>query len=74
MTVGRSVDEAVWWFIAMDRSCHAQLLAEAAGQPVKIAHEQALVARSQVGNEMAGWFQFQPLWNKIVRDEPDLLD
>src|SRR6202050_4479809 len=34
LTVGQSVDEAVWWFVAMDRCCHAQLLAEAAGKPV----------------------------------------
>jgi ribulose-5-phosphate 4-epimerase/fuculose-1-phosphate aldolase len=74
LTVGRNVDEAVWWFVTMDRSCQAQLLAEAAGKPVPIAHEQALVARGQVGNEIAGWFQFQPLWQKITREEPDLFD
>ncbi len=74
LTVGRSVDEAVWWFITMDRSCRAQLMAEAAGEPVKIAHEHALVARSQVGSEIAGWFQFQPLWQKISREEPDLFE
>ncbi|MBZ5619538.1 MAG: class II aldolase/adducin family protein [Acidobacteriia bacterium] len=74
LTVGHSVEAAVWWFITMDRSCQAQLLAEAAGKPIKITHDQALVARSQVGNEMGGWFQFQPLWNKISRDEPDLFD
>ena len=34
LTVGESVDEAVWWFITMDRSCQAQLLAEAAGKPI----------------------------------------
>src|SRR5581483_2217061 len=28
LTVGRSVDEAVWWFITMERSCQAQLMAE----------------------------------------------
>jgi ribulose-5-phosphate 4-epimerase/fuculose-1-phosphate aldolase len=74
LTVGRSVDEAVWWFITMERSCQAQLMAEAAGQPVKIPQESALVARAQVGGELAGWFQFQPLWNKITRAEPDLLE
>ena len=41
LTVGQSVDEAAWWFITMDRSCQAQLLAEAAGEPLKIAHETA---------------------------------
>ena len=33
-TVGHTVDEAAWWFITMERSCQAQLLAEAAGTPV----------------------------------------
>src|SRR6266567_4308792 len=28
LTVGHTIDEAAFWFIAMDRSCHAQLLAE----------------------------------------------
>jgi ribulose-5-phosphate 4-epimerase/fuculose-1-phosphate aldolase len=74
LTVGESVESAAWWFIAMDRSCHAQLLAEAAGKPVKIAHDHAVLARKQVGNEVGGWFQFQPLWNKIIREEPDLFE
>ena len=74
LTVGRSVDEAAWWFITMDRSCRAQLMAEAAGDPIHIAHDHAVVARGQVGSEMAGWFQFQPLWQKISRGEPDLLE
>jgi ribulose-5-phosphate 4-epimerase/fuculose-1-phosphate aldolase len=74
LTVGRSVDEAAWWFITMDRSCRAQLMAEAAGNPIPIAHEHALVARSQVGNNLVGWFQFQPLWQMISREEPDLFD
>ena len=33
-TVGHTVDEAAWWFITMERSCQAQLLAEAAGTPL----------------------------------------
>src|SRR5437588_11392728 len=74
LTVGRSVDEAVYWFLALERSCHAQLLAEAAGRPVKIDPEQARLTRSQVGSEVAGWFSFQPLYEKMVREEPDLLD
>src|SRR5580693_5566484 len=74
LTVGHSVDEAAWWFITMDRSCHAQLLAEAAGEPVKIEHAHALATRAQIGNPMAGWFQFQPLFAQIVREQPDLLE
>jgi len=74
LTVGRTVDEAAWWFITMDRSCQAQLLAEAAGQPHKISHETAKLTYSQVGSSLAGWFQFQPLWDRITREQPDLFD
>jgi ribulose-5-phosphate 4-epimerase/fuculose-1-phosphate aldolase len=74
LTVGRTVDEAVWWFITMDRSCHVQLLAEAAGSPIKIDHANATLTREQLGTPGAGWLQFQPLWDWITRLEPDLLD
>ncbi len=74
LTVGRTVDEAVWYFIAMERSCQAQLLAEAAGKPVLISHESALVTRNQVAGGFNGWFQFQPMWNMISRQEPDLFE
>jgi ribulose-5-phosphate 4-epimerase/fuculose-1-phosphate aldolase len=74
LTVGHTVDEAVWWFITMDRSCHAQLLAEAVGTPVKIDPAHARATREMIGSHQAGWFQFQPLWARIVREQPDLLD
>ncbi|AFY47519.1 ribulose-5-phosphate 4-epimerase-like epimerase or aldolase [Nostoc sp. PCC 7524] len=74
LTVGKTVDEAAWWFIAMERSCQAQLLAEAAGKPKLIQPEFASVAHSQVGSAQMGWFSFQPLYDMIVRQEPDLLD
>jgi ribulose-5-phosphate 4-epimerase/fuculose-1-phosphate aldolase len=74
LTVGQTVDEAAWWFITMDRSCHAQLLAEAAGKPVLIDSESALATRKLIGGPQAGWFQFQPLYDLITREQPDLLD
>ena len=74
LTVGQSVDEAVWWFITMERSCQAQLMAEAAGTPVHIAPEMAAHTASQVGSHLAGWFSFQPLYDRIVREQPDLLE
>jgi ribulose-5-phosphate 4-epimerase/fuculose-1-phosphate aldolase len=74
LTVGRSVDEAVWWFITMERSCQAQLLAQAAGPLVPIEPEMAELTSRQVGSSMAGWLSFQPLYDTIVREQPDLLD
>jgi ribulose-5-phosphate 4-epimerase/fuculose-1-phosphate aldolase len=74
LTVGHTVDEAVWWFITMERSCQAQLLAEAAGTPVFIDKDMAAHTAKQVGNHFSGWLNFQPLYERIVREQPDLLD
>src|SRR5947209_5365623 len=74
LTVGHSVDEAAWWFITMERSCHVQLLAEAAGTPRQIDPEMAELTQTQVGSHLAGWFSFQPLYDRITREQPDLLD
>jgi len=74
LTVGQTVDEAAWWFITMERSCQAQLIAEAAGTPINIDAASAAVTHQQIGSHMAGWFQFQPLWARIVREQPDLLE
>jgi ribulose-5-phosphate 4-epimerase/fuculose-1-phosphate aldolase len=74
LTVGHTVDEAAWCFITMERSCQAQLMAEAVGKPHLIKPESAAIAYSQVGTHELGWFSFQPLYKMIVRQEPDLLD
>lgn len=74
LTVGHSVDEAAWWFITMERTCQAQLLAEAAGKPVLIDHDVAEMTAGQVGHHLSGWLSFQPLYDHIVREQPDLLD
>ena len=74
LTVGHSVDEAAWWFITMERSCQVQLMAEAAGTPVQIEAEMAKFTSTQVGDHVAGWFSFQPLYDRIVKEQPDLLN
>jgi ribulose-5-phosphate 4-epimerase/fuculose-1-phosphate aldolase len=74
LTVGRSVDEAVWWFITMERSCQAQLLAMAAGEYRVIDDETARHTARQVGSPMAGWMSFQPLYDWITATQPDLLE
>jgi len=74
ITVEHSVDEAAWWFITMERTCQAQLLAEAAGTPVLIDEEQAAKTAGQVGQHLSGWLSFQPLYDWIVAQQPDLLD
>lgn len=74
LTVGHSVDAAVWSFITMDRSCQAQLLAEAAGTPVLIDADMARKTHAQVGAPRACYYAFQPLYAMITREQPDLFD
>lgn len=74
LTVGDSIEAAAWWYITMERTCQAQLMAEAAGTPKPIKHDIALLTRETVGNSLAGWFSFQPLYDVITQEQPELLD
>ena len=74
ITVGETIEAAAWWYITMERSCQAQLLAEAAGEPKAIPHEVALSTRETVGSPLAGWFSFQPLYDVITEEQPELLE
>lgn len=64
LTVGNSVDEAAFWFISLDKTCHAQLLADAAAaggyQKKFIDDEEAAYSAIQVGGPEKGWLAFQP--------------
>ncbi|MCF8564257.1 class II aldolase/adducin family protein [Alicyclobacillus tolerans] len=74
LTVGHTVDSAAWWFIAMERTCQSQILAESVGKPILIRPDVAEITHSQVGTEQAGWFAFQPLYERIIGEQPDLVD
>jgi hypothetical protein len=58
----------------MERTCQVQLLAEAAGTPVAIDADRAEKTARLVGPPMAGWRAFQPLYERIVSIQPDLLE
>lgn len=74
LTVGGSVEEAAWWFVAMERSCQVQLLAEAAGRPRVIAHEAAVRTREQIGSPGLGRLNFRPMFESVLRRQPELVD
>jgi ribulose-5-phosphate 4-epimerase/fuculose-1-phosphate aldolase len=79
LTVGTSVDSAAWWFLTLERTAQCQLEAYAAAaglgsRPIQITPEVAEMTRSQIGYEFAGWFQWQPIWQRICRDHPDIFD
>ncbi len=73
-TVGSTVDEAAFWFITMERSCQAQLMAEAAGTPILISDTAATYTRENTAHSIAGWFNFQPLWQEICHTDPQLFE
>jgi len=73
LTVGQSVDEAVWWFISMERCCKVQILAESGGKkPTLIPHDIAQLTAAQMGAGYIGWYQFQPLYQMALRKWPDV--
>lgn len=68
LTVGGSVDEAAFWFISLDKTCHAQLLADAASaagyKKIIIDEKEAEYTAQQVGGPEKGWLAFQPYYDE----------
>jgi len=73
LTVGRSVGEADWWFVLMDKCCQIQLLAEAAGGAKPVSLESARGVAELMGTPAMGRFNFRPMYAEIVAAAPDLL-
>jgi ribulose-5-phosphate 4-epimerase/fuculose-1-phosphate aldolase len=72
LTVGETIDEAAWWFVALDQCCEIQLLAEAAGEVKPVAPDEARAVRDTMGTPLAGWFSFQPLLERVLHEQDDL--
>ncbi|CAN8097344.1 unnamed protein product [Discula destructiva] len=73
LTVGQTIDEAVFWFVSMDKCCQAQLLAEAAAgsrgeKPIVIADDDAVFTYKTVGTHYAGYFSAKPLFDVIHKE------
>lgn len=67
LTVGRSIEAAVFYFVLLEKLCRVQLVAEASsagtGTPlVTIGEDEASAAFDAVGTEGAGYFQGLPLF------------
>lgn len=69
LTVGASVDEAAFWFISLDKTCHAQLLVDAASagsgyKKIMISKEECEDTALQVGGPEKGWLAFQGYYDE----------
>ncbi|EMF13226.1 arad-like aldolase/epimerase [Sphaerulina musiva SO2202] len=71
ITVGQTIDAAAFWFLSLDKTCHAQLLVDAAAQgsghrKTYIDDEEARDSYTQVGTPEKGWLAFQPYYDEIL--------
>lgn len=69
ITVGETIDAAAFWFISLDKSCHAQLLADAASagsgyKKILISDEEAAFSYQSVGTPEKGWLAFQGYYDE----------
>ena len=70
-----SIESAAFWFIALERCCHQQLMVEATGQkPVMVPPDRSRYSREHVGSEYIGWLHFQPIYEHVAVTQPDMFD
>jgi ribulose-5-phosphate 4-epimerase/fuculose-1-phosphate aldolase len=70
LTVGKTVDEAAFWFLSLDKTCQAQLLVDAASagsghKPKIIGDAEAAETYKQVGTSEKGWLAFQSYYDEV---------
>jgi len=71
LTVGNTIDAAAFWFLSLDKTCHAQLLVDAAErgsghQRTLIPDEEAKYSYQQVGTQEKGFLAFQPYYDECL--------
>jgi len=76
LTVGQTIEAAVFWFTSLEKCCHAQLMADAAaagkgGETVKISQEDAAFTYKSVGTPRAGWFSAKPAFDVMAKQVGD---
>ncbi len=72
MSCGGTVDEAAAFFIALERACQAQLLAEAAAangiQKKYVGEKEAEYTKEKSGTPAVIYTQLQPEYNMILKE------
>lgn len=71
-TVGATVEEAVWWFLALEKVCKVQMIAEAVGVPDEIPEPMRTETAKLVGSAGAAANNARPLFSWISRIQPDM--
>jgi ribulose-5-phosphate 4-epimerase/fuculose-1-phosphate aldolase len=74
LTIGSSVDSAVYRFIAMERCAQVQLLAEASGPLEPLNADEARATRRLLASDYVAWLGFHGLYQQVLRENPDLAE
>ncbi len=70
-----SIDDAAFWFIALERCCQVQLQVAASGiKPQLLSDETAQYSAEHVGNDFIGWLHFQTIYGQLAATQPDMFD
>jgi L-ribulose-5-phosphate 4-epimerase len=72
-TCGATVEAAAWRFILFEEAARSQLMAEAVGG-VFVPQSTPKSPEARARAEVSAWLSFLPMWDRITREEPDLLD
>jgi len=74
LTVGGTVDEAVYRFVLFEQCVDSQLRLESTGRPYHVIdHETAAKTRGQVASAYVAQIGFAMLYEQLVHEEPDVL-
>lgn len=71
-TVGGSVEEATWWFLALEKVCKVQLIAEAVATPDEILEPMRSETAALVGSPSAALTNAKPMFSWISRRHPEM--
>ena len=70
-----SIDDAAFWFIALERCCQVQLQVAASGvNPQLLSEKTCEYSREHVGNDFIGWLHFQTIYQQLEATQPDMFD
>lgn len=74
LTVGQTIETAVFWFIRLEKSCATQLMADAAANgrgnmaAVKISDEDAAYTYQTIGTPIVWFFSANPIFDVIEKE------
>ena len=68
LSVGKTVEAAVAYYVRLEQLCQSQLMADMAGVPVEMDTEDVEDVFRKYGGEEEAWFQAQALFEAIERE------